>query len=104
VLGLELIPTLTELGFGYCRDVRNVTHLRHCRALRTLDLTDSAVTDSGIRGLELISTLEDISIANTLVSDVSAFRQCRALRRLNVAGSKVPNAAGGQYSHGVPIS
>jgi Leucine-rich repeat (LRR) protein len=104
VLGLELIPTLTELGFGYCRKVQNVTHLRHCRALRTLDLSDSAVTDSGIRGLELISTLEDISIANTVVSDVSAFRQCRALRRLNVAGSKVPNAAGGQYSHGVPIS
>jgi hypothetical protein len=50
------------------------------------------VTDAGIRGLELIPTLEDLDLAGTQLTDVSCLRDSRGLKKLNLWSTGVTDA------------
>jgi hypothetical protein len=60
--------------------------------LKKLNLWCTGVTDAGIRGLELILTLEDLDLADTRVTDVSRLRDSRALKELDISRTKVTDA------------
>jgi hypothetical protein len=53
---------LEELDLYACKRTTDVSCLQNCRALKKLNLSGTNVTDAGIRGLELIPTLEDLSL------------------------------------------
>eukprot|EP00759_Apiculatamorpha_spiralis_P011059 PhF_6_TR18535/c0_g1_i1/m.27066 len=54
--------------------------------LQKLDVTAcQTLSDAGIRGLETISTLEDLVLSNTGVSDVSLLSVSKSLRKLDVS-------------------
>jgi Leucine-rich repeat (LRR) protein len=67
--------------------------LRNCHVLKTLYLPGCGVTDAGIRGLELILTLENLNLGRcTRVTDVNFLRNCRALKWLNLALTSATDA------------
>jgi hypothetical protein len=70
-----------------------VTSLRHCTALRELNLGGTSVTDAGIAGLECIVTLTKLSLANCdLVTSVSSLRHSPSLRDLDISCTGVTAA------------
>jgi hypothetical protein len=70
-----------------------VSCLQSCRALKKLDLARTNVMDAGIRGLELIPTLEVLNFHGCDdITDVSCLQSCRALRGLVLIRTKVTNA------------
>jgi hypothetical protein len=76
--------------FGQTTDV---SRLQTCRALRGLDLSHTSVTDAGIRGLELIPTLEALILRDCEnITDVSCLQSCRALRTLVLSFTNVTDA------------
>jgi hypothetical protein len=101
IRGLELIPTLEKLVLGsvsqwlgeVCKQITDVSCLRSCRALKQLFLARTDVTDDGIRGLELIPTLEVLQFWYCeRITDVSCLQNCRALQALVLAFTKVTDA------------
>jgi hypothetical protein len=70
-----------------------VSCLQSCRALTTLALAGTNVTNAGIRGLELIPTLGSLSFsACKAITDVSCLQSCRALWNLDLGRTNVTNA------------
>jgi Leucine-rich repeat (LRR) protein len=72
-----------------------VSCLQSSCALQTLDLSFTHVTDAGIRGLELVRTLEVLNLAGCdEITDVSCLRlqSCRALKKLDLSQSSVTDA------------
>jgi hypothetical protein len=64
--------------------------LRSCCALKHLVLSRTSVTDAGIRGLELIPTLEDLDLSSCKrVTDVGFLQNCRALKKLDLSYTNV---------------
>jgi hypothetical protein len=89
---------LTTLSLEYRHSHRHrpptvdVSRLQTCRALKKLDLADSRVTDAGMRGLELIPTLEVLELEGCKqITDVSCLQSCRALKQLDLTDSSVTN-------------
>jgi hypothetical protein len=72
----------------------DVSCLRNCPVLKNLNLySNNSVTAAGIRGLELIPTLEDLDLSSCKqITDVSCLRNCRALKRLNLCRTNVTDA------------
>jgi Leucine-rich repeat (LRR) protein len=66
--------------------------LQSCRALKQLDLAYSNVTNAGIRGLELIPTLEVLNLRVARITDVSFLQCCCALKKLYLNQSNVTDA------------
>jgi hypothetical protein len=76
-----------------CERTLNVSRLRNCPALKILSLSGSSMTPAGIRGLELVSTLEDLSLCGCRrMTDVSCLQTCPALRKLDLSDSSVTDA------------
>jgi hypothetical protein len=70
-----------------------VSGLRHCRSLKKLHLASTFVTDTGIWGLELIPTLEELNLYRCMqVTDVNFLRNCRALKTLSLQSTNVTDA------------
>eukprot|EP00759_Apiculatamorpha_spiralis_P002427 PhF_6_TR10965/c2_g1_i3/m.17689 len=63
--------------------IKDVSHLSGCRGLRKLDISGYVLR--GLRGLEVIPTLETLDLHATNISDVSFLSGCRALRNLDVS-------------------
>jgi Leucine-rich repeat (LRR) protein len=64
--------------------------LRSCCALKKLVLSRTSVTDAGIRGLELIPTLEDLDLSSCKrITDVGFLQSCRALKKLDLSYTTV---------------
>jgi Leucine-rich repeat (LRR) protein len=58
--------------------------------LKRLDLSRSSVTDVGIRGLELIPTLEVLNLVGCRrTTNVSFLQRCCALKKLDLSSSNV---------------
>jgi hypothetical protein len=57
-----VLTTLTLEEYGPCKQTADVSRLQSCRALKKLDLTHCNVTNAGMRGLELIPTLEELNL------------------------------------------
>jgi hypothetical protein len=72
----------------------DVSCLRNCPVLKNLNLySNNSVTAAGIRGLELIPTLEDLDLSSCKqITDVSFLRNCRALKKLALASTNVTDA------------
>jgi serine/threonine protein kinase/Leucine-rich repeat (LRR) protein len=101
---LELISGLQNLALHGCElevevggwlnlyRQRAVT-LQNCRALKTVNLSRSSITDAGIRGLELIPTLEELDLHDCMrITDVSCLRESVALRKIDLSNSSVPDS------------
>jgi hypothetical protein len=85
--------SLRELHRDDSKRTMDLSGLQNCHALKTFYLTDSGVTDAGIRGLELIPTLENLNLWHcTRVTDVSFLRNCRALKWLDLATTSLTDA------------
>jgi hypothetical protein len=70
-----VLTTLVLEECGACEQTADVNRLQSCRALKQLDLSSSSVTNAGIRGLELIPTLEELNLSGcTKVHDLRALR------------------------------
>jgi hypothetical protein len=90
---MPAVVTPLYSSHGICTQVTDVSCLQHCRALKTLKLADTSVTDTGICGLDLISTLEDLSLWSCpQITDVSCLQNCRALKKLNLSSTSVTDA------------
>jgi hypothetical protein len=73
--------------WGFYR-ITDVGCLQNCLTLKTLTLWNAEVTDAGIRGLELIPTLEDLDLSGCKhVHDLSALRSRPLLRLIGPSGS-----------------
>jgi hypothetical protein len=84
---------LRKIHLDDSKRTMDLRRLRNCHVLKTLYLTDSKVTDAGIRGLELIPTLKNLNLGCcTRVTDVSFLRTCRALKWLNLALTSATDA------------
>jgi hypothetical protein len=72
----------------------DVSCLRNCPVLKKLDLFyNNSVIAAGIRGLELIPTLEDLDLSSCKqITDVSFLRNCRALKKFTLANTNVTDA------------
>jgi hypothetical protein len=72
----------------------DVSCLRNCPVLKILNLySNNSVTAAGIRGLELIPTLEDLDLSSCKqITDVSFLRSCRALKKLALSSTNVTDA------------
>jgi hypothetical protein len=80
-------------GYSNREQTADVSRLQSCRALKQLNLTDSSVTNAGIRGLELIPTLEILNLGGCRgITDVSCLQSCRVLKQLVLAGTNVTDA------------
>jgi hypothetical protein len=88
----SVISTLEELSLCGCKQITDVSCLQNCRALKKLNLLGTNVTDAGIRGLELILTLEELNLGCTQITDVSSLQHCRALKKLNLSNTSVTDA------------
>jgi hypothetical protein len=67
--------------------------LASCRALKQLVLVRTNVTDAGIRGVELIPTLEVLDVEHCEnITDVSCLQWCAALKKLYLSESNVTDA------------
>jgi hypothetical protein len=83
---------LTALSLRELR-LPTMSFLQTFRALKKLDLTGTNVTDAGIHGLELISTLEQLNLSRCKrITGVSCLRHCRALKKLSLWNSGVTDA------------
>jgi hypothetical protein len=90
--GLEEVPSLEMLELRGTR-VDDVRSLAGCRALTDLNLASSSVTDVGIIGLERVSTLVVLNLADCHhITSVSRLRHCIALRELYLEGTRITNA------------
>jgi hypothetical protein len=88
-----VLTTLTLDEYRHCEQATDLSRLQSCRALRKLGLARTNVTDAGIRGLELIPTLEEIDLAGCKgITDVSRLQSCRALKKLGLARTNVMDA------------
>jgi hypothetical protein len=88
-----VLATLILDEYGDCEQPADVSRLQSCRALKQLVLAHSNVTDAGIRGLELIHTLEVLYLGGCKqIPDVSSLQSCRVLKRLDLTDSSVTNA------------
>jgi hypothetical protein len=88
-----VLTTLTLVEHGDCELTADLSRLQRCRALELLDLTHTSVTNAGIRGLELLPTLEELNFQDCEeITDVSCLQSCRALKRLVLAGPRVTDA------------
>jgi Leucine-rich repeat (LRR) protein len=84
---------LYVLYLGGCKQITDVSSLQSCRVLKRLDLTDSSVTNAGMRGLELIPTLEELLLGSCKrVTDVSCLQSCRTLKKLVLARTNLTDA------------
>jgi hypothetical protein len=73
-----------------CERTPDVSRLRNCHVLKILNLSGSSMTPAGIRGLELISTLEDLSLCVCRqMTDVNSLQHCRALKKLDLSSTSV---------------
>jgi hypothetical protein len=72
----------------------DVGWLRNYQALKILNfLNRSSITDAGIRGLELIRTLEELYLNYcNFITDVSFLRDCRVLKKLDLSYTAVTDA------------
>jgi hypothetical protein len=87
-----VLTTLTLHEYGDCERTADVGRLQSCRALKKLVLACTEVTDAGIRGLELIPTLEVLYLTGSKqITDVSCLQSCRALKQLGLIHSTVTN-------------
>jgi hypothetical protein len=85
--------SLTARFTSDCKRTPNLSRLRSCRALKILSLSGSSTTPAGIRGLELVFTLEDLSLCVCgQLTDVSCLQTCPALRKLDLSCSGVTDA------------
>jgi hypothetical protein len=84
-------PTLEgELNLASCVEITDVSRLQSCRALKQLDLSFSDLRDAGIRGLELIPTLEVLNLVGCRrTTNVSFLQRCCALKKLDLSSSNV---------------
>jgi hypothetical protein len=81
--------TLSLAEYRRCEQTADVSRLQSCRALKQLVLARTNVTDAGIRGLELIPTLEVLDLVSCKeISDVSCLESCHALKRLDLTKSR----------------
>jgi hypothetical protein len=88
-----VLTTLTLDEDRYYERTVDVSRLQSCRALKQLDLTGCNVADDGIRGLELIPTLEVLDLGSCeQITDVSCLRSCRALKTLVLSFTNVTDA------------
>jgi hypothetical protein len=88
-----VLTTLTLVEHRRCDQTADMSRLQSCRALKKLVLGRTNVTDAGIRGLELIPTLEVLTLAGCMrITDVSCLQSCRALKELDLAGTNVTDA------------
>jgi hypothetical protein len=88
-----VLTTLTLTEYSYLWQITDVSRLQSCRALKKLDLGYISVKDAGIRGLELIPTLEVLHLGGCLeITDVSCLRSCRALKQLVLQQNNVTDA------------
>jgi hypothetical protein len=95
--------------YRHCEQTADVSRLQSrgalqsCRALKQLVLARTDVTDAGIRGLELIHTLEVLNLQGcTQITDVSCLRSCRALKKLVLTGQqrhRYKDSRSRAYSH-----
>jgi hypothetical protein len=70
-----VLTTLSLAEYRYCEYTVDVSRLQSCRALKQLDLWHSSVTNAGIRGLELIPTLEILNLGGCgIITDVSSLQ------------------------------
>jgi hypothetical protein len=84
---------LTTLTLHRHCELVDVSRLQCCRALKQLDLWHSSVTNAGIRGLELIPTLEVLNLRGCEgITDVSRLQSCRALKKLDLSFTNVTDA------------
>jgi hypothetical protein len=88
-----VLTTLTLDECGDCEQPADVSRLQCCRALKQLDLRGCNMTDAGIRGLELIHTLEVLGLGSCKqITDVSCLHSCRALKKLDLGHTNVTDA------------
>jgi hypothetical protein len=88
-----VLTTLSLEEYGDCDQPADFSRLLCFRALEVLSLFRCGVTDAGIRGLELIPTLEVLYLpVNLQITDVSSLQSCRALKELDVRDTSVTNA------------
>jgi hypothetical protein len=88
-----VLTTLTLTEYSYLWQITDVSRLQSCRALKQLDLGYISVTDAGIRGLELIPTLEILHLRGCMeITDVSCLQSCRALKQLVLQQTNVTDA------------
>jgi hypothetical protein len=84
-----VLTALSLIRPSKCSPTVNVSCLQNCRALKKLNLANTSMTDAGIRGLERIPTLEELSLAECKqLTDVSCLQHCRALKKLSLWGCK----------------
>jgi hypothetical protein len=95
----ESNTVLTKLSLGSLfpnassTQTTDVSWLRNYQALKILNLMNSSITDAGIRGLELILTLEELCLNYcNFITDVSCLRNCRALKMLDLWNTEVTDA------------
>jgi Leucine-rich repeat (LRR) protein len=85
-----VLTTLSLAEYRYCEYTAVVSRLQSCRALKQLDLRNSSVTTAGIRGLELIPTLEILNLGGCgIITDLRSLQNCRALKQLGLARTNV---------------
>jgi hypothetical protein len=87
------VSTLETLELLCCRQLHDVSALARSVSLRELDLEDSAVSDAGIAGLELIPYLTSLSLSYCYsITNVTNLFRSKSLSRLVLSDSSVSGA------------
>ena len=94
---LASIEGLEALYLGGCKSLTDdgARHLRSMRALRTLDLSGTAITDAAMSSLSQLEQLESLSLAMTRVTDdgIQLLAQLEKLRDVNLAWTRTGDRA-----------
>jgi Leucine-rich repeat (LRR) protein len=79
-----LLARLHKLDLSKCKRLKAISNLAPATSLRELNLADSKVTD--LRGLEELVALETLDVTGISITDLSILRQCHRLVTLSAKG------------------